>query len=549
MATQAIEHKGLPKFVQSFYTFKDYAHITDLDEDAYRSSKGLCPVDSIRCYSDKTRVNVWKLTDGDLTKVGIDGNDVYRPDLRSSVSIRNRFTMSSPDFLKRLFSKVRLGVGSKHIYVQKDFMRKHRDARLPDLDDLPHVMTLVVFPDIENTRRYEGGQLLIDDKDVFEGKAASCLRRYSDDDDYGSSYGCPMVLFPINSIHEVTEITKGERHTFVFPVYGHFDQFNRLIRELGSKKVYTTVYDEILDDIDDVHDSDDTTRAMFLGKLEVLDNHHLCRKFVKYRIRQGDYVPSEHAHGINQYDDHSSDSDSDADSIESSEQDDDPYVTVVEYCIAEEKTKLVLDSTTDTFQPQKHVLPVDARNVTVSIVLRSSILGTQDADQDDEPDEQKVRLPKSLAYIRDKVSALKADFNANLAANVALAKTHESKLSAEMLPMSAFIYAAKNMYYSDMTTADLLGDDAKILQLAKAANRKVHFAFISDLRRYVREASLVPTYYATTTGELLQMENVTDSFDHGYITSIYTEHDDQGGYDPRYSRMYCVLAIGHAEDV
>ncbi len=442
----------IPKHCAPFYVFRESVIITDISEDDYRAAKGLVPKRDIREYPDPSLINVWDLRDGDLSKVGINGMDVFRPDLRSSVSIRDRFEVDTPSFLDNLFNNVKIGVGSKHIYIAKDFMRKHRDARLPDLDGLPHVMTMVIFSPAGRNYRYSGGRLLINDIDALES-----YKHYNDD-----KYGNQIVLFPITSIHEVTEITRGERHTFVFPVYGHFDPFSRIVKRVSNTE-YTTVYDEILDEIDTMPDSDNSDRAMFLSKLEVLKDESLCRKFVMYRIGQGDCVPYEHNHGISE-DDH----------IE--------------------------------------------------------------------------EMPEILSEIRETVGRLKLRFEDAIRANIEMAKEQECKLTIDDLPKNAFAYVAKNLYFSDTSIKDLRGVDAHIYQLASSAKRKIHLSFV-NLNEFINSDSLIPVFIANLDASQMTQISRLGLPRSEYISEIQTTYDDQGGYDPRYTRLYCTMFIGHVDDI
>lgn len=500
----------------SHYVFKESVYTRDITEDEYRKSKGLCPRNQIRCYPDPTLIKVWDLVDGDLSKVGIDGKDTYRKDLRKSVSIRNRFTMEVPNFLKNLFKKVKLGVGSKHIYVKGDFMRKHRDARLPDLDGLPHLMTLVVLPDsYDHKKYYSGGELYINDVDVVKEFFKSGNR-------YDDSYGNTMVLFPITSVHEVKEITSGERHTFVFPVYGEFDPFHCIKRQVGTSTTYTTIYDEILDDIDDITQTDcSETRGHFLGKLEALGDRSLCRRFVEYRIKQGDYIPSEHCHGIDPYD-RQSDSEDDS-------EDAPVFVTRIEYTIDDQRVVVQTN--------EEHKIPDGA----VSIVINASLATSSVDDTQKEPT---VRLPRALKNIKEEILRKKKRFTDSIEANLIAAKTQDCKLHAGDLPDGPFAYVAKNLYYSDTKEDQLLGVDAYVLQLAKQSNRDVHVS-MTDISKFVQRSSVIKAFYATPdNSKLLQFAQVNEIPNSNFITGLYTEHDDQGGYDPRFTRLHCVILIG-----
>lgn len=504
----------------SHYVFKESVYIRDITEDEYRKSKGLCPKNQSRCYPDPPFIKVWDLVDGDLSKVGIDGKDTYREDLRKSVSIRNRFTMVVPFFLYNLFKKVKLGVGSKHIYVKGDFMRKHRDARLPDLDGLSHLMTLVVLPDSSDHKKYySGGKLYINDMDVVKEFSKTGYR--CDDDSYGNT----MVLFPITSVHEVKEITSGERHTFVFPVYGEFDPFHCIKMQVGTSTTYTTIYDEILDEIDDITQTDcSETRGHFLGKLEALGDRSLCRRFVEYRIKQGDYVPSEHRHGIDLYDRQSDSDDSEDAPV---------FVTRIEYTFDDQRVVVQTN--------EEHKIPNGAINIVINASLAASSV-------DDTQKEPTVRLPRTLKNIKEEILHKKKRFTDSIEANLIAAKTQDCKLHAGDLPDGPFAYVAKNLYYSDTKEDRLLGVDAYVLQLAKQSNRDVHVS-MTEIAMFVQRSSVIKAFYANPdNSKLLQFARVDEIPDSNFIIDLYTERDGRGGYDPEFTRLHCVILIGGKKD-
>ena len=371
-------------------------------------------------------------------------------------------------------------------------MTAHRDARLPDLCGLPHVMTLVVF----NADRYfSGGELRINGVDP--------LSMLDTADNYSTQ--CPMVLFPITQLHEVTPILRGERHTFVFPVYGELDIFNRSMCYIKSRSSVTTVYSAILADIDKlINNSVDANNSEFrgelLGKLEVLDDEHICRQFIKYRNISGDIVPFERAHGI-------------PDDYEDS--DEECGITKVTYTL---NNNSVTKEVTDVLK-----IPDGATDITVYHVEFNS--------------------NERLFAIRSRIAAMQTQFLENIKLN------HESATKSKIptLPPDHFIYIATNLYYSDATENSLIGVDAHVYQLASQAKRKIKLVFVNKLQRYISRDSLVDVY-KVTNDTLVQLTDEDGLPDTEYINSLYAEHDDQGGYDCEYERVYCCLVISHESD-
>ena len=480
-------------YCKPFYVFREYAYINDITENDYRASKGLCQREDAQ-YSDKTLIDVWDLVDGDLSTVGIKGKNIMREDLRKSVSIRDRFKMDEPSYLCNLFNKAKIGLGSKHIYVPGDFMAPHRDARLPDINGMPHSMTLVVF---SRDLPYMGGELLINGINPL-----NVLQ------DPGAAN--PMVLFPINQMHEVTKVTFGIRHVFVFPVYGELNIFNQLVNRRSYKPVL--IYSEIINDLNTLiqgNPFNDEFCGELLGKLETLENERLCEEFVKYRNIRGEYVPTERSHDVP--DDYS-------DSCDDHEEYD--LHNIISYCVDGEQ---VVKTTSDTFH-----LPEQATNITVTPVKELS--------------QNKYDANARLKYILGKVQDMQQSYLDNIAINRELAIKQKSNI--ESLPKEAFIYVAKNLYYSDANENALVGIDAHIYHLA-SKNRTTVVNFMRDIYKYAQSTSPIDIYIESdgalkklTTSDLLPTSK--------YIDNLYAEHDDQGGYDCEYDIFHCCIVVDHA---
>ncbi len=494
-----------------FYLFREFANITDTTEDAHRASQGLCSRDEVTSYNGETFIDVWDLVDGDLSKVGVKGENVYREDLRKSVSIRDRFTIRKPAFLRYLFKEVKVGVGSKHIYTTGDFMAPHRDARLPDFKGLPHVMTLVVLRSYKN---YNGGDLLINDVNVmtlFEEKDKKSKEF--------PHYYERFVLFPITSMHEITPLTAGSRHSFVFPVFGHLDLFRQSTYQFSKYVKYTTKYDEILAALDkmvEIKYGNSEFRGELLGMIETLSNWKLSRDFVKIRMIIGDFVPSERANGV---DEEYEDSCDEYDDVYK-------YSTNVTYTLNGNQV-----STTITDEGAIDIIPDAATQVTIRQIKELVWEG--------------FSINRRIADIKDEVTKMKQVFDENIELNREVA---QRTIEIDELPEDSFIYVASTLYYSDATAGDLIGDDAYIYSKASRACRKIVHRFVGNLHKYVSSNPILDVYIIKD-GKLTQITSADLLPDTEYIDHLHAEHDDQGGYDCEYERLHCCLVIGHAYDV
>jgi hypothetical protein len=207
----------------------------------------------------RNQSDVWAISKGKTSKVGVEGKDVYRSDLRKSESIKNAFTIELTNNVTRYFSKVKVGLGSKHIYVPGDFMKEHYDTKLPDMDGLPHIMTMIVTDSIEQLKVC--GQKV----PVIKGYGSEYVKKY-------------IVLFTLNCPHEVVTIEQGIRHSFVFPVYGHYRGV-----KLKSYKQTGNLFDKILEVIDrsDAYSSELLYLEGWLKSLENPTINSLIHRLIK----------------------------------------------------------------------------------------------------------------------------------------------------------------------------------------------------------------------------------------------------------------------------
>ena len=109
------------------------------------------------------------------------------------------------------------------------------------------------------------------------------------------------------------------------------------------------------------------------------------------------------------------------------------------------------------------------------------------------------------------------------------------------IPRNAFIYVASNLYYDDATPSALFGFDRRIYELCKP--RKITMR-ITELDAATIQSFNIKTYIKI--GNNIIDTTVLPSS--SYVSDMYTEHDDQGGYDPRYRRLHCILIVGDVGD-
>jgi len=262
--------------------FKDYLSIQDL----------LKPKDYVweSCLKEAE-------TDLEKSTVGINGEEVYRPDLRQSFSIKNRFKIvyGNPNFVS-LFDTFHVGIGSCHVYRKGDFLKEHQDARLSNVEikikdkiiSLPHIMTMIITDD-PTPLKINGKKM----DQIFER--------------YFNSY---IFLFSLNLPHEVEPVQK-TRISFVFPVYGEyrperlasrievepFNLYNYVLKELNKRLTRCLKDREASSEERFVDDTD----AMLQCYIEKIKDPSAVQEFVRYRA-VFEYVPTERCHGINMSD-------------------------------------------------------------------------------------------------------------------------------------------------------------------------------------------------------------------------------------------------------
>lgn len=225
-------------------------------------------VDIAKCGPSSSRPSqyeIWQFNDSAAkpTDVGMEGKVTYDPTLRKSKSVRNMFLVNPEDLyqMNQLFRKLHIGVGSKHLYEEGDFMKEHFDSRLPDQERLPHIMTLILTRDLAHLK--------------VNGKFLEAPNPNYQTAIYG-------VLFSLNCPHEVTPV-KNKRVSFVFPVFGIYDPIATISKAIKCQKpnLPQSITQFVLDQVDQVVELEeqgqrkDYDLRILLAYVNVLDNHDI----------------------------------------------------------------------------------------------------------------------------------------------------------------------------------------------------------------------------------------------------------------------------------
>jgi len=463
-----------------------------------------------------------EITSSEPSKVKKDSEDQVDKTVRKSCSVLNQFDCCNYPF-SMLFEKYKYGIGSKHIYTKGGFMARHRDKRMADLNGLPHTMTLIVV-----NRDFRGGQLIVDGVDVID--EYNKVERSSSG--YGDKY---LIMFPITSVHEVKEVTDGVRHSFVFPVYGVpcLNGFKKLFEPAAS-----TIYDEVIKlleepmrDSDSDSDSRDTrnpteeTRDIHSDSDSQLNSDKKIIVGIEYIKNAIDLLNSQLLTSLlkqlaivqnkcwspdyDRYDDYDSDEPNYDKQCVLKEYENNQIE--VSYIIEGNRVKVNL---TDYFE-----VPTQATNV----VFRSI------SNKPDENEVSRIILRKMISIITD----MKEE-------HFKPTEQKEITIDIQTLPETPFIYMATNCYYSDTVESQLYGVDAEFYNFCKSQGKTILIKYISN-KSLEKCTGLYKLYYIANNQ--LELANLTDLPESSILADFSMEFDDQGSYDPRYTRMVCVMLI------
>lgn len=426
-------------------------------------------------------VDIWAEKKGLPTEVSVEGKLVLDTTLRKSTSIRDAYTMYDlPKELNGLFSSVKIGIGSKHIYQQGDFMKKHYDTRLPPVSErgkvYNHIMTLLIV----RIDGYSGGDLYVEDKPVVTA----------------GTNGFTAVLFSLNASHEVRPVTKGIRQVIAFPIYGEYNpitSMKKLFQEQTAHKMRDVVLvaikeelsrvmnnsDKKEEDTDDVTTSEDL-RCRVHAYVCALRDDKASKLFEQYRDCYED------SYGTNG--------------------NCDPAVEIN----VETKVSYTLEG--ETFievVKGRFLVPSGATNVVVT-----------------QPSMPCQILQNLIKYIEGM-----KDFT--LEDRPTYYKRDISKKQYTTIPETPFIAFLSGRYFSDSTEKDLTIDDKKALDVIRWLGRTVEFIPIA---RWDSAVGVTGVQYID--GKFV--EAVPDS---DRVANIDVEFNDNNGYDSSYKLIYGMLVV------
>lgn len=218
------------------------------------------------CHVDRPDEDVWAMRNTDefsVSTVSIEGKDTYRTDLRISWSLRDKFRIWLPDVLRNLFARVHVGLGSMHIYEPGGFMKEHLDAKRPDENGLPHIMTLVLS-------RQPGNLRVCGAKPNYPGT-------------FGDAFY--LVLFSLNCPHEVTQ-TRDTRVSLAFPVYGEYVGLR--LRPVVPENLFSVVLERL-----ERADLASADLRELQGWVKALDDDTATQLMFRIREAVDDYIADE----------------------------------------------------------------------------------------------------------------------------------------------------------------------------------------------------------------------------------------------------------------
>lgn len=407
-------------------------------------------------HIDPISHDVWEMTDGETSSVGVDGVSVVDTSVRKSESIYKKFeinnekkcysTSESVNIIRRLFKKVHFGIGTKHIYSRGGFMKEHHDKKFPphrldNGDELPHIMTMIVTKSLDDFR--------------ICGKSLDTVHIRE------SSYGAMhyVILFTLNCPHEVLPVTS-TRHSFVFPVYGIYNgvRMSRVNNPLKS------VYSDFLERIDDViNDSPDCRglSALYGASKGISENIRILTAAI-CKIRDV-YIRDDDGYNGDDYDD---------DNCVRNDNDDETVMRLL-------------------------------------IILRKMIVELEE----DVTSEYKEFLNTETAPIPDDI----------------------------IVPSCPFVIVLNGRYLPDSSIADLVPFDKRLYEFF---SRSYATDFAPVTRTNMEE--LKTYYYIDSNFKLCNgSDYASKRLKKLSVDDVYVEYDDEGGYDPHYSRVRAVLVVNY----
>jgi hypothetical protein len=485
--------------------FNQNISIIYIDDDAIQESKGLPPFNDKHAL-DSGRTQVWKLVGDEASKVGLNNELVHRRDLRDSFTIKDKFRIKDiPHVFKHYFSEIKIGVGSKHTYYENGFMKEHLDSRLPDLDGLPHIMTLIVTDNLSKLK--------------INGNFIKCP---STNLDYTVD-GKFCIFFTLDCPHEVIPLEFAEvRHSFTFPVYGKYTPMHTILpnptlkvsessepTESKEPTELNNIYDVVLEQLDDFCNDIENDYAKLQGYIDSLNDSTASSLIVRLREHNGDYVPRERGGQR----DHSRFIDYDL-------EDD-----------IEPKTKVTYTDSAGIKQEELISYSLSIPSATDVVI---SVLSFED---------------RILEKLKEIVQGLEKEYVESYKALIDEKVSPIDEKLVSQVPIQPFIMVLNGKYFFDATEENLIPCDKELCRfLRETCKRTVIFKPSMNLTHLERLYSTFIICYTDIDNNQLSIQisqknnnRIETRFD--VSADVAVEFDDQGGYDPIYTRQYGVLIV------
>ncbi len=423
---------------------------------------------------------VWDVEEGEPSTVSVNGENQCDTNLRKSTTIRDKFVYKDEWKLRKFFKDLKIGLGTKHIYENGEFMREHYDSKKPDLDGLPHIMTLIITTDAKSLR--------------VCGKEISFS---------GEKHGwdpVTAVIFTLNCPHEVLpyEATLNKitgrltpRISIVFPVYGIWRGSNAKPRRTAG----VSCHDEILRALED---ETDARRIEGWVKDLGIDKLNRLATLLKNIEEQSSDDES----------DEETDNESDDETKSISSSNASVNVSVITY--TDESGNEI------TCPVSKELVIPFAKNLTFKTFS-----------------EREIVIEKMKSLVRKDKKYLENEFKKfmNLEAPPVDAKT--------VIPSHPFTVSLRGRYLNGATVEDLVGVDAEVYKFLVSKNRQV--SFVPNTMMY--DCQLVYNYQRGTSFEGFYEGEGCNKYDILSVSSAGVEFDDSSEYDLHYSRIKGVLTV------
>lgn len=426
----------------------------------------------------------WNSVEGEKSTVGLSGKNTLSPELRESLSIRDKFVLSwGYSDISSLFTKFHAGNGSKHIYFEGNFMKEHTDARKPDIKskdgtNLSHIMTLVITDDI------------------------SCLKVNGEivQSDDSSHYGRFAVLFSLNCRHEILPVNK-TRISYVFPIYGVFSPVEEIANDISSsissrgtkrpRKIHEIVYEKM----------ESAVNGVLSGKIKKNDHDYFRKLHAYVKVTNDDLLNTKMYRLRKLAGDWAS------------------YNNNYEESSEEEEVKFHYELTTTSGEKREgyscEIVEQNIAKIRVTAVDKflSLLMNIRDEVQD----------WKNSEEIGESEEESQGDFKSQ--------GDPLNNFKSYDFPRNPFVLVLSEQYFLDSKIIDLSSLDRSVYDFL-SEKRQVMFVPVA------KEPRCVASLFLTRNGTISEKPS---SF--RYTTEIYPEFDDGSEYDPSYSLVYGMLVV------